>query len=109
MHSTTSHDLWYFYAKIEKLCDAFLFTGVENELSDMPEDEKRYRRGFRGYYYNYLDEMAMSICASVPTHTSGTIFAVRRTCGEKATCKSICENPSLRKNGMLFYQAYHVM
>ena len=60
---------------------------------------RRVRRGFRSYFYNYLDEIAMSICASIPSEGPGLLYAVRRTCGEKATCKDICTDPKLRKQG----------
>ena len=59
----------------------------------------RFRRGFRSYFYNYLDEIAMSICASIPSEGPGLLYAVRRTCGEKSTCKDICMDPKLRKQG----------
>jgi len=59
----------------------------------------RFRRGFRSYFYNYLDEIAMSICASIPSEGPGLMYAVRRTCGEKATCKDICTDAKLRKQG----------
>ena len=62
-------------------------------------DLRRVRRGFRSYFYNYLDEIAMSICASIPSEGPGLLYAVRRTCGEKATCKDICTDPKLRKQG----------
>ena len=71
-----------------------------SEVEDDPEALKRFRRGFRSYFYNYLDEIAMSICASIPSEGPGLIYAVRRTCGEKATCKDICTDPKLRKQGM---------
>ena len=50
---------------------------------------KRYRRGFRSYFYNYLDELAMGICASIPAEGPGLNYAVRRTCSENEllTCK----------------------
>ena len=60
---------------------------------------RRYRRGFRSYFYNYLDEMAMSICASIPSDGPGLIYAVRRTCGEKANCQNICTDSKLRQQG----------
>lgn len=60
---------------------------------------RRDRRGFRSYFYNYLDEIAMSICASIPSEGPGLLYAVRRTCGEKATCKDVCTDPKLRKQG----------
>lgn len=60
---------------------------------------KRSRRGYRAYYYNYLDEIAMSICAALPSEGPGLIYAVRRTCGEKPTCKDICTDHQLRKQG----------
>ena len=41
----------------------------------------------------------MSICASIPSEGPGLLYAVRRTCGEKATCKDICTDPKLRKQG----------
>eukprot|EP00794_Sanderia_malayensis_P020642 gene20642-22677_t len=59
----------------------------------------RNRRGFRSYFYNYLDEIAMSICASIPSEGPGLLYAVRRTCGEKATCQEICTDAKLRKQG----------
>ena len=58
---------------------------------------KRYRRGFRSYFYNYLDELAMGICASIPAEGPGLNYAVRRTCGEHEllTCKQICTDSRL--------------
>ena len=41
----------------------------------------------------------MSICASIPSEGPGLMYAVRRTCGEKATCKDICTDAKLRKQG----------
>merc|ERR550534_3300652 len=55
-----------------------------------PDMLHRSRRGFRSYFYNYLDEIAMSVCASIPSEGPGLLYAVRRTCGEKSTCKDIC-------------------
>lgn len=72
---------------------------IRRELTPRPDELKRYRRGFRSYFYNYLDEIAMSICASIPSEGPGLLYAVRRTCGEKATCKDICTDPKLRKQG----------
>lgn len=60
---------------------------------------KRNRRGFRSYFYNYLDEIAMSVCASIPSEGPGLLYAVRRTCGEKSTCKDICTDQKLRHQG----------
>lgn len=60
---------------------------------------KRTRRGFRSYFYNYLDEIAMSVCASIPSEGPGLLYAVRRTCGEKSTCKDICTDQKLRHQG----------
>jgi len=60
---------------------------------------KRQRRGFRSYFYNYLDEIAMSVCASIPSEGPGLLYAVRRTCGEKSTCKDICTDQKLRHQG----------
>ena len=45
----------------------------------------------------------MSICASIPSEGPGLMYAVRRTCGEKATCKDICTDAKLRKQGICFY------
>ncbi len=42
----------------------------------------------------------MSICASIPSEGPGLLYAVRRTCGEKATCQEICTDAKLRKQGM---------
>ena len=42
----------------------------------------------------------MSICASIPSEGPGLMYAVRRTCGEKSTCKDICTDAKLRKQGM---------
>lgn len=58
---------------------------------------KRHKRGFRAYFYNYLDELAMAICASIPVEGPGLNYAVRRTCGEEElrTCKDICTDPKL--------------
>lgn len=68
--------------------------------AEVSEDKlKRSRRGFRSYFYNYLDEIAMSICASIPGEGPGLLYAVRRTCGEKSTCKDICSDPKLKKQG----------
>ena len=61
---------------------------------------KRSRRGFRSYFYNYLDEIAMSICSAIPSEGPGLIYAVRRTCGEKMTCRDICKDKSLMKQGI---------
>ena len=38
----------------------------------------RVRRGFRSYFYNYLDEIAMATCAAIPSNGPGLIYAVRR-------------------------------
>merc|ERR550534_1509880 len=57
-----------------------------------PDMLHRSRRGFRSYFYNYLDEIAMSVCASIPSEGPGLLYAVRRTCGEKSTCKDICND-----------------
>ncbi|CAH3024075.1 unnamed protein product [Porites evermanni] len=59
----------------------------------------RVRRGFRSYFYNYLDEIAMATCAAIPSNGPGLIYAIRRTCGEKANCKDICTDPKLRQQG----------
>jgi len=64
-----------------------------------PDMLKRSRRGFRSYFYNYLDEIAMSVCASIPSEGPGLLYAVRRTCGEKSTCKDICTDQKLRHQG----------
>jgi len=75
---------------------------VESETSkpsDKKENLQRSRRGYRSYFYNYLDEIAMSICAALPSEGPGLIYAVRRTCGEKPTCKDICTDHALRKQG----------
>lgn len=64
-----------------------------------PELLRRNRRGFRSYFYNYLDEIAMSVCASIPSEGPGLLYAVRRTCGEKSTCKDICTDQKLRHQG----------
>jgi len=72
---------------------------IKGESENARDELKRYRRGFRSYFYNYLDEIAMSICASIPSEGPGLLYAVRRTCGEKATCKDICTDPKLRKQG----------
>jgi len=55
----------------------------------------RVKRAYQSYYYNYLDEMAMSICAAIQQYV-GQIYAVRRTPGEASTCKDICTNDELR-------------
>ncbi|CAB4026499.1 Hypothetical predicted protein [Paramuricea clavata] len=34
------------------------------------------------YFYNYLDELAMDLCASIPAEGQGLNYAVRRTCGK---------------------------
>ncbi|XP_065069155.1 uncharacterized protein LOC135694375 [Rhopilema esculentum] len=73
-------------------------TGKEKE-DDGEQELMRSRRGFRSYFYNYLDEIAMAICASIPSEGPGLLYAVRRTCGEKATCKDICTDAKLRKQG----------
>ena len=67
------------------------------------ESLKRSRRGYRAYFYNYLDEIAMSICAALPSEGPGLIYAVRRTCGEKPTCKDICTDHALRKQGLFIF------
>lgn len=41
-------------------------------------DHVRVRRGFRSYFYNYLDEIAMATCAAIPSNGPGLIYAVRR-------------------------------
>jgi len=69
------------------------------EESDGRTTLKRNRRGFRSYFYNYLDEIAMSVCASIPSEGPGLLYAVRRTCGEKSTCKDICTDQKLRHQG----------
>ena len=58
-----------------------------------------HRRGFRSYFNNYLDEMAMAICASIPSDGPSLVYAVRRTCGEKATCRDSCTDAKLREQG----------
>ncbi|XP_048586089.1 uncharacterized protein LOC116611361 isoform X1 [Nematostella vectensis] len=60
---------------------------------------ERHRRGFRSYFYNYLDEIAMSICSAIPADGPGLIYAVRRTCGDKDDCRKICTDPKLREQG----------
>jgi len=70
-----------------------------SEESDIISTLKRSRRGFRSYFYNYLDEIAMSVCASIPSEGPGLLYAVRRTCGEKSTCKDICTDQKLRHQG----------
>lgn len=74
-------------------------TGETDKTEQDQAEHMRFRRGFRSYFYNYLDEIAMSICASIPSEGPGLLYAVRRTCGEKATCKEICTDPKLRKQG----------
>jgi len=65
-------------------------------VDDKPSFEKAAqhvrieKRGFRSYFYNYLDEMAMSICAGVPSRSGGYILAIRRTCSGSLTCKKLC-------------------
>ena len=76
-----------------------LSTDAAASSHDEGETLTRFRRGFRSYFYNYLDEIAMSICASIPSEGPGLMYAVRRTCGEKATCKDICTDSKLRKQG----------
>ncbi|XP_004210545.1 uncharacterized protein LOC100202164 isoform X2 [Hydra vulgaris] len=79
-----------------------LFSDKRSTVAEPDNKEKilrRDRRGFRSYFYNYLDEIAMSICASIPSEGPGLLYAVRRTCGEKSTCKDICTDPKLRKQG----------
>jgi hypothetical protein len=71
---------------------------IESKTSSV-DNLKRSRRGYRSYFYNYLDEIAMSICAALPSEGPGLIYAVRRTCGEKATCKDICTDHALKKQG----------
>jgi len=70
-----------------------------NTEDEMFNTLKRSRRGFRSYFYNYLDEIAMSVCASIPSEGPGLLYAVRRTCGEKSTCKDICTDQKLRHQG----------
>ena len=75
---------------------------IAEEPVESPDQLHRSRRGFRSYFYNYLDEIAMSICASIPSEGPGLLYAVRRTCGEKATCKDICTDVKLRKQGIMY-------
>lgn len=75
------------------------FTKQTESKSSSADNLKRTRRGYRAYYYNYLDEIAMSICASLPSEGPSLVYAVRRTCGEKETCKDICTDHQLRKQG----------
>jgi len=70
-----------------------------NQEDELVNTLKRSRRGFRSYFYNYLDEIAMSVCASIPSEGPGLLYAVRRTCGEKSTCKDICTDQKLRHQG----------
>lgn len=87
----------------EKLPVSQIFLNAIRSKSSSPQDNpdslKRSRRGYRAYFYNYLDEIAMSICAALPSEGPGLIYAVRRTCGEKPTCKDICTDHALRKQG----------
>ena len=84
---------------------------IFSKRSSVPDstDLKRERRGFRSYFYNYLDEIAMSICASIPSEGPGLLYAVRRTCGEKSTCRDICTDPKLRKQGKLLFTLYRLL
>jgi len=89
----------------EKLPVSQIFiNSIRSKTSSSSQDSgaeslKRSRRGYRAYFYNYLDEIAMSICAALPSEGPGLIYAVRRTCGEKPTCKDICTDHALRKQG----------
>ena len=85
----------------EKLPISQIFlNSIRSKTSNSGEESlKRSRRGYRAYFYNYLDEIAMSICAALPSEGPGLIYAVRRTCGEKPTCKDICTDHALRKQG----------
>jgi len=85
----------------EKLPISQIFlNSIRSKTSGSNEESlKRSRRGYRAYFYNYLDEIAMSICAALPSEGPGLIYAVRRTCGEKPTCKDICTDHALRKQG----------
>lgn len=86
--------------------DAEANTGKEiqrhnKESSDNGLVKNKVRRGFRSYEYfilhhNYLDEKAMSVCASVAAYR-GYVFAVKRKCGEKATCQQICTSNKVAK------------
>ena len=64
-------------------------------------------RGFRSFYRNYLDEMAMSVCASIPTDGPGYIYAVRRKCGESYNCQTICDGSRFRNTGNNFQLTFH--
>lgn len=93
----------------EKLPVSQIFiNSIRSKTSSSSQDSgaetlKRSRRGYRAYFYNYLDEIAMSICAALPSEGPGLIYAVRRTCGEKPTCKDICTDHALRKQGLLIF------
>ncbi|XP_048585882.1 uncharacterized protein LOC116620150 isoform X1 [Nematostella vectensis] len=68
----------------------------ENESENVyqPANEKRTdddegRSYSNSLYYNYYDEIATSVCSSVPNR-SGMRFAVRRKCPSTSTCQQIC-------------------
>ena len=66
-------------------------------LKKLPPYLSRARRSYGAYYYNYLDEIAMSVCAALPTDGPGLMYAVRRTCGTAETCEYICTESALRE------------
>lgn len=57
-----------------RLLNFHKLTFLKTSLSD----HLRVRRGFRSYFYNYLDEIAMATCAAIPSNGPGLIYAVRR-------------------------------
>ncbi|XP_031575366.1 uncharacterized protein LOC116308971 isoform X2 [Actinia tenebrosa] len=62
---------------------------LEHEDSDIPA-----KRGYGSYYSNsYFDQIAMSVCASLPSPAAKRIiFPVRRRCPSKDSCDQICKS-----------------
>ncbi|XP_027044420.1 uncharacterized protein LOC113672341 [Pocillopora damicornis] len=81
------------------LAGGYSFLVADSVKRSHLQDHLRVRRGFRSYFYNYLDEIAMATCAAIPSNGPGLIYAVRRTCGEKPDCKHICTDKKLREQG----------
>ncbi|XP_031571514.1 uncharacterized protein LOC116305687 [Actinia tenebrosa] len=71
----------------------------EELLEQVPQEEDSVKRGFSSYYRNYYDEIAMSVCASMPMRGGGYIFPVRRACSStnKQTCSQLCASAGVRK------------
>ena len=47
-------------------------------------------QGLRSYFNNYYDEIATSICSALSR--GNHVAAVRRTCGNGASCVDVCRN-----------------